>query len=225
MRIFVTIAFATFVGVAGASAGTDDGAAPTVVTAGAQQRHPTATWTLPGGFGAQAIEVATSPDVASDGSFVPENTVAYDLLASTDTAWTWSRPLALGTFYVHVEASNGVWSNAMSFTIVNTAPRLRGSIGFVGRHAAFVQATITLCDDIDGEPTLLIRQLKRAGSMTLARSTLKRHLFFLGNCRRFVVRWPLASRFDGSGSYSVRLQVRDDDGALSNVVARTIARR
>ena len=79
--------------------------------------------------------------------------------------------------------------------------------------------------DIDGEPTLRIDQRKLGGSMTLARATFTRHLFFLGNCRRFVLRWRLASRFGGPGSYSVRLQVRDDDGALSNVVARTIVRR
>lgn len=225
MRILVAIAFGTLVGVASASPRANGGAGPTLLSAGAQQRHPTASWVLPSGVGAQAVEVATSPDVTSDGSFLATNTVAYDVLASTDSAWTWARPLALGTFYVHVEASNDVWSNVMTFTIANAAPRLRGSIRFVGRDAAFVQAAITLCDDTDGEPTLLIDQRKSAGAMTLARASLRRHLFFLGDCRRFVVRWHLARRFGGSGSYSVRLQVRDEDGALSNVVTRTIARR
>jgi hypothetical protein len=219
VRVCLAIVFATFVGVAAARA--DATAGPTLLSVAAQQRHPSAAWTLPAGVGAEAIEVATSPDVSSDGSFLPENTVAYDVLAPNASSWLSARPLALGTFYVHVQSSDDGWSNVMVLTIANTAPRLSGSLRFVGRHAAFVQATITVCDDTDGEPALLISERKWAGSQTFARATSRRRLFFLGNCRRFTVRWRLASRFYGVGHYTVRLQIRDDDGALSNVVARS----
>jgi hypothetical protein len=224
VRACVAIALA-FVILTNVSARADGNPAPTLLSAGAQQRHPTSTWTLPTGLDAQAIEVATSPDATVDGAFLTENTVAYDLLGATDTSWRWARTLAPGTYYVHVQASDDVWSNVLTFTIANTPPRLSGSIRLVGRGAVFVQAAIRLCDDEDGEPTLLIDQRKRAGSMTFARASSKRHLFFFGNCRRFTVRWRLASTFYGVGSYTVRLQVRDDDGALSNVVARTWATR
>jgi hypothetical protein len=45
------------------------GAPPVLSTVGHTDRHPTATWQLPPGVESRVAEVATSPEIASDGYF------------------------------------------------------------------------------------------------------------------------------------------------------------
>jgi hypothetical protein len=77
-------------------------AAPTILTVGQVDQHPTATWSLPAGVQAQVVEVATAPATGSDGYFFFENVKAFAVPQPTDTSWTYTYQLDPGTYYVHV---------------------------------------------------------------------------------------------------------------------------
>ena len=78
-------------------------APPSMTRVGHVQRHPTATWTLPAGVTAETVEIATRPDVATDGSFFTENVKVFDVLGPDEQgAWTYASQLDPGTYYVHV---------------------------------------------------------------------------------------------------------------------------
>jgi hypothetical protein len=81
---------------------------PVLTSVGHVKYHPTATWTLPQWVEAWWVEVATKPDVASDGQFFEENRVVLDSVRTTDTSWTYESRLNPGTYYVHVRG----WDNA-----------------------------------------------------------------------------------------------------------------
>lgn len=92
----------------------------TLTSAGATNGHATATWTLAPGSEAVTIEVATSSQAGSDGSFFEENFADGDILTNSQTSWLSSFQLAPGTYYVHVSSSSSTsfgWSNVLSFTI------------------------------------------------------------------------------------------------------------
>lgn len=75
---------------------------------GHQDRHPTATWTLPPNVEAWSVSVATKPAQASDGQFFRENVVVSDSVEETDTFWLHEERLDRGTYYVLVRG----WDNA-----------------------------------------------------------------------------------------------------------------
>ena len=93
--LFMLLVFAALAGNAYA-------APPSLVSVGHQSRHPTATWTLPPGVQARVIEIATSTQAATDGSFFNENVKAFDTLEPTQTSWVSGYQLDPGTYYVHV---------------------------------------------------------------------------------------------------------------------------
>jgi hypothetical protein len=70
---------------------------PTLVSVGHVKRHPTAQWTLPPNVEAWSVQIATSPETASDGSFFSENVVDFGSVAPTDTRWLGADRLKPGT--------------------------------------------------------------------------------------------------------------------------------
>ena len=107
---------------------------PVLTSAGHVQYHPTATWTLPQWVEAWSIEVATKPDVASDGQFFEENRVVWESVRETDTSWTYESRLASGRYYVHVRGYDNacfhtqaecgiVTSNMLTLLIPRRPPR------------------------------------------------------------------------------------------------------
>jgi hypothetical protein len=62
-------------------------APPVLVSVTDVKRHPSATWALPPNVKPRVVEVATRPDVASDGSFFFENVKAMDVLEDFQTTW------------------------------------------------------------------------------------------------------------------------------------------
>lgn len=87
--------------------------APVLTAVGHQDRHPTASWTLPPNVEAWAVMVATKPDQASDGQFFSENVVVADSLRTTqqtDTFWLYEERLDPGTYYVLVRGYDNACS-------------------------------------------------------------------------------------------------------------------
>src|SRR3954470_6385741 len=66
-------------------------------------RHPVVDWTLPAGVEADAIEIASKPDVGTDGQFFTENVKVFDLLDTTQTHYVGTDQLDYGTYYVHIQ--------------------------------------------------------------------------------------------------------------------------
>lgn len=215
--------------------------APTLTFTGHVKRHPTARWTLPPNVEAWAIEVAKRPDTGSDGSFFSENRIVFDLTQKADTEWLDSDRLKPGTYFVHVQGWDNAclvppytgecgiaWSNTLSFRIVNQRPSLRAlrwSLQGHGRGYGYyvtVSVRMRVCDDAGGEITSFRRERKHLAGHTFGRSSGSDY----GRSRRAgctLTRWTwrLEDKFFGVGHYSVRVWVRDEDGARSPVIARS----
>jgi hypothetical protein len=215
---------------------------PTLISAGHVKRHPAARWTLPPNVEAWSVQVATRPDRGSDGQFFSENVVVFDLVRATDTEWLDADRLKAGTYYVHVRGYDNtcltppyegecglVWSNVLSFRIVNRAPTLRalrwstrghGSAGY--SYYVTVSLRMRICDDAAGEITTYRTERKHLAGRTFARSRESDY----GRERRAgctVTRWTwrLEDKFFGVGYYSVRVWVHDRDGGKSRAVTRS----
>ena len=89
---------------AGLASATPAAAAPPVLTAvGHDRQHPWARWTLPAGVEARVVEVATAPDVGSNGYFWEENVEVFETLEPSQTYWLSTEKLDAGkTYYVHI---------------------------------------------------------------------------------------------------------------------------
>jgi hypothetical protein len=80
---------------------------PTLLTVGSQALHPTATFSAPKSDHV-VIEIATRPDRASDGEFLTENIVVFDVLADSEIQtgrWLYESQIDPGTYYVLLRAS------------------------------------------------------------------------------------------------------------------------
>lgn len=111
-------------------------AAPVLVSVEQSARHPGATWTLPPNVESEVVEVATTPDVASDGSFWRENVVLVDRVNGSDTRWLYAEQVPPGTYYVHVQGLDNsclstegracglAWSNVMELRLPDDSPTL-----------------------------------------------------------------------------------------------------
>lgn len=115
--------------------------APVLTSVGHVKRHPEARWTLPQYVQASAVEIARSPETASDGGFFTENVVAFDLVGESDTHWLYGSQLNPGTYYIHVRGwddscfhtdfktqCGAAWSNTLRLTIPAPAPRYAASV-------------------------------------------------------------------------------------------------
>jgi hypothetical protein len=214
---------------------------PTLISAGHVKRHPTARWTLPANVEAWTVEVATRPVIGSDGRFFSENLVTSDSVRTTDTEWLDSDRLKPGTYYVHVRGYDNtclvppytgecgvVWSNTLSFSVINRAPTLRAlgwSLRGHGRGFGYyvtVSVRMRICDDVGGTITAYRTERSHLGGRTGGRSSGSDY----GRSRRAgctVTRWTwrLEDKFFGIGYYTVRVWVRDEDRAKSRVITRS----
>ena len=121
-------------------AGLAQGAPPTLLSVGQQDRHPTAIFTMPGAnYG--TIAVADKPDRASDGNFLQENIKQFDILTADEIQtgqWLSEDQLDPGTYYVLLRAStdacpddpnctNG-YSNVLPLTVPKPRERFSGHV-------------------------------------------------------------------------------------------------
>ena len=84
-------------------------APPTIVSVGHQDRHPTATFGALPGVDDATIYMATSPDRASDGSFLSENVADVDFLTDEEIQsahWLYEGQLDPGSYYLMLRASD-----------------------------------------------------------------------------------------------------------------------
>lgn len=115
-------------------------APPALLSAGEQDRHPTATFSLPGADDAM-IYFATKPDRATDGSFLQENVEDLDLFTADEIQagqWLYESQLDPGGYYVMLRATDydclgdpgcmGGFSDVLSLTIPKPASRYRGQV-------------------------------------------------------------------------------------------------
>jgi hypothetical protein len=80
---------------------------PTLVTVSSQALHPTATFSAPKSDHV-VIQIATRPDRASNGEFLTENVVVFDVLADSEIQsgrWLYESQIDPGTYYVLLRAS------------------------------------------------------------------------------------------------------------------------
>lgn len=243
-RVSVASALAALVSVPFLIAPEIASAAPTLLTVGHVNRHPTATWSLPSGVESAVVEAATSPAMASDGYFFDENLVAFDVPEPTQTSWVDGSQREPGTYYVHVagyepgclECPVREWSNILVLTIPapppNRRPRIVSShfslVGHTPSGAGYyvtVNARYRVCDDSRGRLLTRVRETKtNGGSFLFASAQWSYRPFapaaFSQNCKTYRKQWRLRDRFFGVGSYRVRLHVRDGGGKWSNTVSR-----
>lgn len=106
-----------------AAAGSASAASPTLLTVGASGGYATASWSLAPGAQAWTIEVATSPALDVDGSFLSDDVVDIHVFMDSTTSWTGTQTLADGTYYVHISGASCAscadvsWSAIKSFSV------------------------------------------------------------------------------------------------------------
>jgi hypothetical protein len=135
-RLLVVLVFGVALALPGAAAAQT----PTLLSASQQNRHPAATFSIPGADDA-TIYIADKPDRASDGSFLQENIVAVDFLTTAEIqggAWTYESQLDPGTYYVLMNASDwdcagqpsclAGYSNMLTLTVPKPPQTYRGSV-------------------------------------------------------------------------------------------------
>ncbi|MCD6727077.1 MAG: hypothetical protein LT070_07545 [Solirubrobacteraceae bacterium] len=130
-------------------------ASPTLLSVGQQDRHPTATFAMPGADDA-TIAFATAPDRATDGRFLDENVKHLDLLTADEIhlgGWLDSEQLDPGTYYVLLNATdydclgdpgciNG-FSNMLSLTVPKPSQAFAGRVRAY-RYLSTVDLTLTV---------------------------------------------------------------------------------
>jgi hypothetical protein len=216
-----------------------DAARPQLTSVGQKTRHPSATWTLPPQVDASVIEIATSPETASDGQFFSENVEVFDVLRETDLSWLYEQQLKPGTYYVHVKGFDNsclsdpaldcgsAWSNIRILKIVNRRPTIRatkwkmighGSAG--PNYYVTVSVRLTVCDDVaSSSGAIFLDERKWLGRMTLARSRSQAGMTLpRPGCKTKATSWRLEDKFFGVGNYTARLWVRDADGGVAKAV-------
>ena len=230
LRLYVPlITGSAVVAVALAFASPAPAAPPALQSVGHVKRHPKATWVLPPDSEAAVAEVATSPEIGSDGYFFDENVKAFDVLEAGQTTWLDSSALKPGTYYVHVasytpscfECPSREWSQVLPLVIRNQKPRIsRLRIRYTGRYVIQGHASFRYCDDTGGYSTGLI--LERYSLANIIRKSARHSDYFSvrAGCSTRTVSWYPPDRVFGIGWHSVRLQVQDDDGAVSNKLSR-----
>lgn len=207
-------------------------APPTLTSTSHVKRHPRASWTLPFGVDSATIEVATSPEAGTDGSFFHEHVVEFDVLEPRQTNWLSSDTrLKAGRYYVHISGyeescayvtcPGRQWSNSLILDVRNQPPRIsKLRYWLSGKYLVEAHATFTACDDLAASGRVTVHQrhwltgrplrVTHAHSVSLSRA----------GCSRVTVDWYPARRLFGVGWHLIRLRFRDSEGGLSNVLSR-----
>jgi hypothetical protein len=133
-------------------AGAAEAATPTLLSVAQQNRHPSATFSMPGADDA-TIYFATKPDRASDGRFLDENIEHLDFFTDDEIQagrWLDEAQLDPGRYHAMLNADDygcsgdpnclAGFSNVLTFSIPKPAPRYRGKVR-VYRYLSTVQLT------------------------------------------------------------------------------------
>jgi hypothetical protein len=81
------------------------------------------------------------------------------------------------------------------------------------------QVRFTACDDAHGPLIAEVRESKGVGEQLLATARRVEVVKLTATCGSYSVKWRMAEKFFGVGSYVIALRVRDSHGAWSG--ART----
>jgi len=208
-------------------------APPTLVAVGHVDQRPTARWTLPPGVEAQAVEIATEPALQSDGGFLDENLVVFDLVEAAQTSYRPSnRRLKTGiTYYVHMSAIDWPcffvlacpvreWSNVLTLRIPNVAPVLRASRWTANRARRSGRATLQVCDD-EGDFRVIVNQQRlRAGRVAARALSVVSGDLRVSGCGSLSVSWPISAKLIAIGDvYRVTFTVVDAAGRRSRSIS------
>jgi hypothetical protein len=134
---------------------------PTLLNVSQQNRHPSATFSMPGADDA-TIYFADKPDRASDGSFLQENVKYLDFFTTDEIqsgSWTYESQIDPGTYYVMVQATDydcigqppciDGYSNMLTLSVPKPHQTYRGSVDVL--HYAHI-VYLTLRVNPLGEP-------------------------------------------------------------------------
>ena len=88
--------------------------------------HPLFTWQLPLNEEARAIQIATKPDMSTDGYFFTENRVDFDTLDDPQTSWSSDRPMTAGHYWWSVRT----WYDNGGFGPDDYGPRWFAPVDF-----------------------------------------------------------------------------------------------
>jgi hypothetical protein len=113
---------------------------PTLLTVSQRNRHPSATFSMPGSDEA-TIYFASKPGRASDGGFLRKNIKELDLLGTVEIrrgSWSFEEQLDPGTYYVMMQAIDygcigqpgciGGYSNMLTLAVPKPSQTYRGSV-------------------------------------------------------------------------------------------------
>jgi hypothetical protein len=144
---------------------------PTLLTVSQQNRHPSATFSMPGADAAE-IYFANKPDRASDGGFLRENVKALGLLATNEIrrgSWSFEDQLDPGTYYVMMLATDYdcigqpdcIWgySNMLTLSIPKPRPTYCAAVEVL-HYVHIVQLTLRVTPLGESLPYKVCWQLK-----------------------------------------------------------------
>jgi hypothetical protein len=227
LLVVVTAAAALFVPTAASAA------PPMLVAVGHAKQQLTARWTLPPGVESQLIEIATDPALSTDGAFVGENLVHFELLEAGQTSYTSTdQRLKTGvTYYVHMNAIDWPcffvfacpvreWSNVLTLRIPNVAPVLQSRRWSTSRTRRSGNARLQVCDD-EGDFRVIIGQQRLRGGKVVARavSVVSDDLLVSG-CGSLRVTWSVPAKLIAIGDlYRVTFTVVDAAGRRSRTIS------
>ena len=209
-------------------------APPTLVAVGHAKQFLTARWTLPSGVESQLIEIATDPALSTDGAFLGEHLVHFELLEAGQTSYTANeRRLKTGvTYYVHMNAIDWPcffvfacpvreWSNVLTLRIPNVAPVVQARRWTANRTRRSGNATLQVCDD-EGDVTVVIGQQRLRGGKVIARATtIVSGALHSNGCGSLSVNWPIPASLIAIGDvYRVTFAVVDAAGKRSKAISR-----
>lgn len=205
---------------------------PVLLGVSHQGGHLTAAWSLPPGVRSGVIEAATSPNVASDGSFFSENVELFDVLNDFQTSYLSGSGLQPGVYFVHVSGYDTSctpcpiteWSQTQTILIPNQPPTIawrRASLS-ASPYSAFLSLRLSVCDDSTGEGRILVKQRRIVGGKTVARGRYTETVYQIGyECGVEYASNALRGRFFGPGRFVVTVRVVDAQGAYSNKLRRS----
>jgi hypothetical protein len=227
LLVVVTVAAALVVPTAAMAA------PPTLVSVGHTKQHPTVRWTLPLGVESQAVEIATDPAQATDGSFFPENLVLFELVEASQTSYTSrNRRLKTGvTYYVHTSGIDWPcffvfacpvreWSNVLTLTIPNAAPVLQSRRWNAHRTLRSGNATLQVCDDEGDFQVFIGQQRLRRGKVAARGSSVVSANLLVNGCGSLRVTWSIPAKLIAIGDfYRVTFTVVDAGGRRSRTIS------
>lgn len=208
-------------------------APPTLVGVGHVKQRLTAKWMLPPGVESQLIEIATDPALGTDGAFLGEHLVHFDLLEAGQTSYTSVRPrLKTGiTYYIHMNAIDWPcffvfacpvreWSNVLTLTIPNLAPVLQSRRWAASRTLRSGSARLQVCDD-EGDFMVIIGQRRLRGGKVVARATtVVSDDLLVNGCGILRVTWSIPANLIAIDDvYRVTFAVVDSGGRRSRTIS------